>query len=576
MQRIATPSSAVRPAPAVSGPAPLRPERLVQRRVERPVGLGLGLCLGLGLGLAAMSGCSGAKSPPKVAIVTAPALVVPTPAVPTDPTLFAYLHISDPIPFVHEALGSQYLDYAVQRGIKIADFQPGAPLVAFLWDPQGASLQEAPAVVLAPLPSDGDLVGLIKTTSPLLRTAPFAQSKTATAITLGDAAQERAKTGEAALLALTQAKQPFDATLHINATPILAKYGPLMHAGIKAMAPTLARAAAQSPTAPDAQSSVAMLDQLVSELEGVKSFTLGANVSQEELLLSTLTASADGAPGVTAGGPLAAPDLAQFVPPGDLRLQWNTRDVKRLTDWYLRVYGGLLTAKPELKAQVDELLADWLKAGRAMETAASMSYDPAKGLVMQGLMRVQDSAAAMAAIRRIVKKFSSGPVHDLYKNMGIELTIKSQQGLRKVKGNPVDRYEYSFHRTADQGQAPPALKSLLDKMSGLSYEVAQVGPYLVYTIGAPIESVTDGLFAGKGPYPMAAMKSFPGGGTLYLELDMAGVMRWIKAVAPAARLPTVPARASTIGAWSYDGGAVSYQRFVIPLALIKALSYAIR
>ena len=572
MQRIATASSAVRRAPAVSGPASLRPAHLVDRRV----GLRVGLFVGLFLGAAAMSGCGGAKSPPKVPIVTAPAIVVPKPAAPTDPTLFAYLHISDPIPFVQQSLGSQYLDYAVQRGIKIADFQAGAPLVAFLWDPQGASLKEAPLVVLAPLPSDGDLVGLIKTTSPVLRTAPLGQSKTATAITLGDAAQERAKTAEPALLALTQAKQPFDATLHINATPIMAKYGPLMHAGIKGMAPMLARAATQSPTAPDPQSSVAMLDQLVSELEGLKSFTIGANVSEEELLLSTLTASADGTPGVTAGGPLAAPDLAQFVPPGDLRLQWNTRDVKRLTDWYLRVYGGFLAAKPELKAQVDELLADWLKAGRAMETAASVSYDPAKGLVMQGLMRVQDSAAAMAAIRRIVKKFSSGSVNDLYKSMGIELTIKSQQGLRKVKGNPVDRYEYSFHRTTDQGPTPPALKSLLDKLSGLSYEVAQVGPYLVYTIGAPIESVTDGLFAGKGPYPMAAMSSFPGGGTLYLELDMAGVMRWIKAVAPAARLPTVPARASTIGAWSYDGGAVSYQRFVIPLALIKALSYAIR
>ncbi|HRI49312.1 MAG TPA: hypothetical protein PLW65_03950 [Pseudomonadota bacterium] len=566
MQRIATASSAVRRAPSASGPAPLR------------LPIFVGLLVGLLPATAVLSGCGGPKSPPKVPIVTAPEVAVPTPAAPADPTLFAYLHIGDPIQFVQQTLGGQYIEYAVQRGIKVADFQSGAPLVAFLWDPQGASLKEAPAVVLAPLPSDGDLAGLIKSTSPLLRTAPFAQSKTATVITLGDAAQERAKASEAALLALTQAKQPFEATLHVNATPIMAKYGPLMHAGIKNMAPMLATAAAQSPSAPNAQSSVAMLDQLVSELEGLKSFTLGANTSEDDLLLSTLTASADGTPGATAGGPLAVPDLAQFVPPGDLRLQWNTRDVKRLLDWYLRVYGGFLAAKPELKAQVDELLADWLKAGRTMETAASLSFDPAKGLVMQGLMRVPDSAAAMAAIRRIVKKFSSGPVHDQYKNLGIELTIKSQQGVRKVKGNPVDRYEYSFHRTADpgQGQTPPAVKTLLDKMSGLTYEVAQVGPYLVYTIGAPIESVTDGLFAGKGPYPMAAMKNFPGGGTLYLELDMAGVMRWLKAVVPASRLPIVPARASTVSAWSYDGGAVSYQRFVIPLGLIKALSYAIR
>ena len=154
--------------------------------------------------------------------------------------------------------------------------------------------------------------------------------------------------------------------------------------------------------------------------------------------------------------------------------------------------------------------------------------------------------------------------------------LKSLVGQSQDKGTRVDRYESGLHKTEAQAPTPPALQGLLDKMSGLSYEVAQVGPYLVYTIGAPIESVTDGLFAGKGPYPMAAMKSFPGGGTLYLELDMGGVMRWLKALAPAARLPIVPARASTVSAWSYDGGAGSYQPFVIPPALLKAASYGIR
>ena len=250
MQRIATASSAVRRTPSTSGAAPLR------------LPIFVGLLVGLLPATAALSGCGGPKSPPKVPIVTAPEVVVPTPAAPADPTLFAYLHIGDPIQFVQQTLGGQYIEYAVQRGIKVADFQSGAPLVGLLWDPQGASLKEVPAVVLAPLPSDGDLAGLIKSTSPLLRTAPFSQSKTATVITLGDAAQERAKASEAALLALTQAKQPFEATLHVNATPIMAKYGPLMHAGIKNMAPMLATAAAQSPSAPDPQSSVAMLDQM--------------------------------------------------------------------------------------------------------------------------------------------------------------------------------------------------------------------------------------------------------------------------------------------------------------------------
>ena len=35
-------------------------------------------------------------------------------------------------------------------------------------------------------------------------------------------------------------------------------------------------------------------------------------------------------------GPIAAANLAQFLPPGDLRLVWNSRDIRRYIDFYLR------------------------------------------------------------------------------------------------------------------------------------------------------------------------------------------------------------------------------------------------
>jgi hypothetical protein len=243
------------------------------------------------------------------------------------------------------------------------------------------------------------------------------------------------------------------------------------------------------------------------------------------------------------------------------------------------MYGGFLDENPALKAQVNELIADWLKAGRVMETAMSGSFRSGKGLSVYGVMRLEDGAAAMAAVRRSVKLFSTGPVHELYQKMGIDLKINSQQATRKLKGHPVDRYEYSFKLNSQAPTVDPTLKLMFDKMSGLTYEIAQVGPYLVYALGGQVDSVVDALLAGKGAYPLAAMKTFPAGGSLYLELDVAQVVEWFKAVVPASaavKLPTLPAQGSVISAWSYDGGVHSYQKTVIPTQLIKNIAAAAR
>lgn len=529
----------------------------------------------MGAACGLLGGCNRPKSPPKLPLVEARPVEVPRPPLPTDESAFAYLSLRDPIGFIHQAGGSDYLQRAVHLGIKISDFAPGSPMLAVLWDPQGANLREVPAVALLPIPTDGDLAGYIKNLSPAFRATAMEKSQRLTALTIGDAAQERVKQDGEALTKLLNARQPFDVTLHVNAAAILAKYGPVLHAGIQAMGPSLAMAAAQnrSPAAPSPKTTLAMLDQMVTGLEDLKAFTLGANLTETELSLSALTVSKSGEPGK--GGPISAPDLSRFVPPGELKLQWSTRELKKSIDWYLRLYGGFLAEKPELKKQVDELVADWLKAGQSMDTAASMSFGSGKSLVFQGIMRLDDSAAAMAALRRSMRLFSAGPVHDLYKSMGVELTIKSQLGVRKIRGNAVDRYEYSIQVGNDQVPADPAVKAMFDKLSGLSYEVMQTGPYLLYAIGTPLEPLADALFDGEGPYPMAARKFFPAGGSLYLELDLAAVLRWMQTLVPAAqaqRLPTLPAQGSRVLAWSYDGGVVSYQKLIIPDSLLKSLT----
>jgi hypothetical protein len=528
-------------------------------------------------GLAALPlGCTGPKTPPSLPIPEAKPVTLPAPAVPTDAALFGYLHVRDPLALFGKLAqlgGVTPEQLAAQRGIKLGEQLTGAPLVGFLWDPQGASLQDVPAVVLAPVPQGGALVTTLQSANPAVRTAMLDQSPGLTALYIGQSGQAHLNSGGPGLLALAQAKQPFDITLYVNAAPILAKYGPILHMGIKALAPALGAAAESNPAGFSPQATMSMLEQMVSSLEELKSFSLGASVTNTALELSTLTTQKQG----DGGGPIAAPDLAQFVPPGDVRLQWNTRDIKKLIDWYLRMYGGLLAEKPALRAQVDQAIAEWLKAGPKMQTAMSVSYRNGRGLQISGVMRVDDGPAAMAAVRRSAQLFSSGPVHDAYQSMGLDFSVEHQTNVRKIKGNPVDRYTYKFalRDNGDKTAKPRAQQSMqvmIDKLSGLTYEVAQTGPYLVYSIGAPVDALVESLLGGKGQYPLWAMQTFPAGGSLYAEVDIAGVLDMLRGIIPADTgrpLPILPGANNRVGLWSYDGGAVSYQRLVVPIELIR-------
>ncbi len=529
----------------------------------------------MGLGVVA-GGCNPAKSPPSLPVVAATPVRVPTPVMPADASMFGYLRVDNVQGLIRRVGGAQVEQLAAQRGVNLGELQPGAPLVAYLWDPQGATAQEAPVVIVAPIAAEGGMAGMVKALNPAVHATAIGATKTSTALTLGSAAQERVNSDGEALLTLAQKQAPFELTLFINAMPIMAKYGPMLRTGLAAMGPMLALTAPQNPAAPSPKSTLAMLEQMISTVEELQTLTVGTNVTDSALEVSLVTTNKGGD---GSGGPLAVPDLARFVPPGDLKLQWNTRDFKKTLDWYLRVYGGFLEENPALKAQVDALINDWLKAGRGMQTAASLSFRSGQGLTMHGIMRVENGPAALAALRRSVTLFSTGPVHDLYKKLGVDLVITSKPGVRKIKGNPVDRYEYTVKTNPDQQGLDPAAKAMLAKFSGLSYEVLHTGPYLVYTMGAPVDAVAEGLFAGKGAYPMAAMKAFPAGGSLYLELDLAPILEWMKALAPpsaAVKLPTLPVQGSVLSLWSYDSGATSYQKAVIPTQLLQNLTAAVR
>ena len=509
----------------------------------------------------ALVGCSSQKTPPKLSVETAQPVAIPVPAAPADATMFGYLKVADPVALAKSVIGPSVTEMAAARNVNLAEIKPGVPLGIFGWDPRQASPVNMPAVALLPIQPTSQLASMLRV-NPAVTLAPLGPDSTVA--TMGEAGAALATKADA-LSAMLQGKTPFDVLVYVNAVPIMAQYGPQLRAGLQAMGPALAAASAKQGGL-SAKSTMSMFEFLLSSLEQIKSVTVGARVLESAFELATIMQDSS----TDAGGPLAVADLAGLLPEGDLKMQWNIRSMRKMADFYLKMYAGFLDEKPELKKQVLALVEDWTKVGASTETGLSMSYVAGKGLRAYGIMRVDNGPAAVALMHKAVKLMSTGPIAEAYKNTGMELSLKLTEKVRKVKGWNVDRYTYDFKVVKDD----PALKLVAEKFSGLVYEVAQVGPYLLYAIGAPVEEVAEALFAGKATHPMVARKLFPAGGTLYLDMNVPKLWAGLRAIMPTeaqAKLPTMPDVNEIVSIWGYDGGATSYYKLQFPKSLVGTL-----
>jgi hypothetical protein len=243
----------------------------------------------------------------------------------------------------------------------------------------------------------------------------------------------------------------------------------------------------------------------------------------------------------------------------------------------------MLDEKPEIKTVVMGMVDEWVKAARHTETAVSMTVGGDRAFSGHGLMRVDNPAAILALGRRIAGLFQQGPIHDAYKRMGVEMQIIGKPGVRKVHGWPVDRYEYKI--TVAPQISDPAVKRMWEKLAGMTYEVAQVGPYLVYGVNASVDEIVRALFApstaksATGPARgLQATTAFPAGGSFYADVNVAALLRGFRSLLPegaATRVPELPAESGTLMLFGYDGGDVSYYKARLPMTLLLSIKTVI-
>lgn len=532
---------------------------------------GLRASSGLALPLAFVSALSGAcapKNPPAIATVEPKMLTVPMPPPPKDASLFGYLKIRDLRATIDIFGEAAILGPLAARGVTLSEVQAGKPAALYLWDPGSATSPAAmPVVALLPVPSDGSLISGVKAAASTmaLRIEPSGEG---TLAAMNDGVAEQAKAQASALQEILTAQLPFEGILYLNAATIADKYLPVLRNSMRQIEPMLALAAVQRKDAPNPKSIVGMMEQMLGALETVRAVAIGVKPYDGGIELSTMVQDRQASP----GGPVAAADLASFLPPADIRLVWNSRDLKPTLDFYLNMYGPMFDEKPGLRGQVQGLADEWMKASRHLESAASFQLGGEKGFRGHGLLRVDNPVAVLSVMRKTLNLFNQGAIHDLYKGMGIDFQVTHKQRVRKIKGWSVDRYDYRL--TVSPELAQQQSRAIWDKLSGTSYEVAQIGPFIVYGTNTSIDEVVHALFTGKGAHPMKSTTVFPPGGGLYLDANMPAVIAGLKQLSPpnvAERLPDLPPLPDLVTMYKYDGGETSLYKLRVPGLLLASL-----
>lgn len=556
-------------------------------RRSRPVRRAL---LGLAGLLALAPACHGQRDLPVPPIQTARPPQVPIPATPADPKLLGYLRVRDPARLASE-FGDRARGTLASQGLDLNALRPGAPITLFGWDPAGQSMTKPPLAALVPLRPGSpaaqalaDRAGGKDLTAPLKDQLLIAPTQTVL---------QRAIEQGPDLLALSTAASPFDAVLFLNLQSVLSLYGPQMRSGITMMQAAMALRSADSP-APglSPQAMGGLLRRMVDQLESLKSLSLGVTFLPDDIEIASVTQDKAAQPAV----PVAAPDLGRFLPQDPIRVQWNARDLSKKIGKIIDLYTPMIDEVPGLMAELRALQDLHGKIGH-MYGAMSLSLgDGVVGYHGSGVILADDPQAYLAVVRKTLDLFKMPVVRDLYRKLGLEVTITPVPAQRKVLGWPVDRYE---HRMAVAKDAPPAQRQLQEQVlakmklgQGTTiHEVAQVGRYVLFSLNTPaagqspgpatgpnsgIDTLVESLRRGTGGTELAASRQFPPGGSLYVDLDVAALFTSIQAMLPpaaAARLPTLPKGEpiAPVTISTYDSGPDSYYRVRVPRRLLRAL-----
>lgn len=531
---------------------------------------------------------------PVAAAATAPTGQLPAPPVVANPAIFGMLKLREPNTLIDRLAAWAALvkpemnadmvrmQLAMAAGIDLKDFRAGENIGAFALAP--APTETSPKVaVLLPVSHTSKTAQALK---------ERLDSNDMTSVSAGQymlvtrndpaGAADAAKQSDS-LVALDKTPSPTDVQLFLNIDALMQKFSPLVAMGLQAVQGQIAQAIAQqqqnSPqlalTQAVLQAELQAFQDLINQLQ---SLTLGVDFGADRIELSALAQGKPGS-GLEKGlqaGLVNAPPLAEYLiqDAALVRFQQSVTDAKGFMDLYMKYM--TLAIGPTHQAAIDQLkgyMKEFEKF-KKIDVGGSLSLTPEGKLLYEILAVSDDNAAYLKLVQdKITIVLNAGPFHDLYKELGFDISIKEDAAkARKVNGADVHHYVVSVQ---PQATMPADQKERLMKMLGdLTVELANIGDYIVCTIGEPIDALAGRVTAKQQGAPLASKAAFGPGGVFYMDLNLGGMLDNAKMTMPAeqaAAMPSIPKNAPPVMIAGTHANGLAFYRLGMPKGLITAI-----
>jgi len=531
-------------------------------------------------------GCARPEEPQVPKARAAQALQVPAPQPVNNPNIMAFVRIrdlnqvigrlSDWVAIVNPMISASTVSMQLQAvGIVLSDFRAGESISVFLFDPEG-QWRKPPAAALLPIAYAS------QTVQTMVRNhwADGITSIGQDTIMARDTAALAKAVGLAKPLAeLNKAPLSVDFQLFFNTDALMSKYGPVMRRQAEALKNLMAPAMASQPNPVAFQQMMETeLKALLDLLDQTQAISVGLDFPPEAVELSAIARAKPGSglETVLKRGLVSAPDLSVFLDKNAaFKGQFAVRDMKGLIQLEMKYI--TLAVGPGHDQDLKQMQADaeeFAKLG-PQNMAIAMDFSPENKLVYDAVIMTDDSKLLADLVRtKMMKWMNAGPLHDFYKNMGMDMKVTQDPATRKVHGWEVTRYTMKLTMGP---KVPAEQRAQFEKMFGVMtvVEVCPMGPLYLVSFNRPLDVLADRVFKPENVPSMDAVRGFPAGAVYYFDVNLAGMMRMMRATMPpeqAGLMPTFPANAPAITGAGYHTDGLAWYRLKIPRGLVTSLA----
>ncbi len=307
-------------------------------------------------------------------------------------------------------------------------------------------------------------------------------------------------------------------------------------------------------------------------LDQTRDAALRINFEREALDLSAVLTPKAGDGGTTltkwlSGAPVVAPELTRYVSRNEVVSQMTVRDIKGMMDTMYGTMGMML--KPGELEELRRQFAGVEQIG-TLHIANGFSMSPNEEFHGEYVMVAEHPDALMKLIREKIAIANSGPLHEFYMGLGMDVRTSSAPLTRDYKGCQVQ----SYAMTIEPGPNATDLdKEMMAKMfpGKLPVEIAQVGNFVLVDLGEKIDGLIDRVLAPEGRSPSRAVMTLPAGAVFYMDFNIVKYMHNVEKTMPEMPKMNLPASAPPIIMAGYHQQGRAYYVLQVPLETVSKL-----